>query len=72
MEEEQQQEQQEPKPHGGARQGAGRKAKGKDLGKLRMNFRLSKDVYEILQEQMDKTAYVEAAVREKYKRSKWY
>lgn len=54
-----------PKPkgqRGGARQGAGRKAKG-DNGTLRVGFRCSQDVYDILQQQIDKTAYIEAAIR---------
>jgi len=54
-----------PKPmskRGGARQGAGRKAKG-DNGTLRVGFRCSQDVYDILQQQIDMTAYIESAIR---------
>lgn len=63
-------EQNTPKPRGGKREGAGRKSKG-DNGTLRIGFRCSQDVYDILQQQPDKTAYIEAAIREKHKRESW-
>ena len=47
---------------GGVREGAGRKPKG-DNGTLRIGFRCSQDVWDILQEQVDKTAYIERAIR---------
>ena len=56
-----------PRTRGGKREGAGRKPKG-DTGTLRVGFRCSQDVYDILQAQEDKTAYFEAAIREKHKR----
>lgn len=56
-----------PKPRGGYREGAGRKSKG-DSGTLRVAFRCSQDVYDILQMQENKTAYFEAAIREKHRR----
>jgi hypothetical protein len=59
-----------PKPKGGKRDGAGRKSKGKE-GTLRVGFRCSQDVYDILQMQSDKTAYFEAAIREKYRRENY-
>ena len=66
MEEEQKQQ----KQRGGRREGAGRKPKGKS-GSLHIGFRCSQDVYDILQSKPNKTAYIEAAVREKYRRERY-
>ena len=52
---------------GGAREGAGRKPKATE-GSLRVAFRCSQDVYNILQLQPNKTAYIEDAIREKHRR----
>jgi hypothetical protein len=52
---------------GGAREGAGRKPKATE-GSLRVAFRCSQDVYDILQLVQNKTAYIEAAIREKHRR----
>lgn len=60
----------QPRPHGGARPGAGRKPKSK-AGPLHVSFRCSQDVYEILQRQTSKTAYIEAAIREKNRREQF-
>lgn len=57
----------EKKQHGGKREGAGRKSKGKE-GTLRIGFRCSQDVWDILQLQEDKTAYIERAIRSQWKR----
>ena len=54
---------------GGAGRGQGRKSKS-DGGTRHMGFRCSQDVYEILKMQPDKTAYIEAAIREKHKRER--
>lgn len=54
---------------GGKREGAGRKPKS-DNGQ-RIGFRCSQDVWDILQEKDDKTAYIEAAIREKHRRESW-
>ena len=59
-----------PKPRGGARNGAGRKSKSKSGETKRVAFRCSHDVWQILELQQDKTAYIEAAVREKWKRDR--
>ena len=60
------------KPKGGLRENSGRKAKSKEKGvTLRVGFRCSPDVYDILQMQEDKTAYIEAAIREKHRREQW-
>lgn len=63
-------EEQKKSKRGGKREGAGRKAKG-DAGTLRVGFRCSQDVYDILQQQPDKTKYIEKAIREKWKREHW-
>ena len=55
---------------GGKREGAGRKSKG-DLGTLRVAFRCSQDVWDILQQQPNKTEYIEKAIREKWRREHW-
>jgi len=52
---------------GGAREGAGRKPKATE-GSIRISFRSSQDVYDILQLVPNKTAYIEAAIREKHRR----
>jgi hypothetical protein len=52
---------------GGAREGAGRKPKATE-GSLRVAFRCSQDVYNILQLVPNKTAYIEDAIREKHRR----
>ncbi len=55
-----------PKPvgtHGGARPNAGRKPKGGEAGALRYSWRVSRDVWEILQLQDNKTAFIENAIR---------
>lgn len=62
MEEEQKEEKKQPKPKGGKREGSGRKSKGRE-GTLRVGFRCSQDVYDILQTQKDKTAFFESAIR---------
>lgn len=64
-------EKKEPKPRGGAREGAGRKSKSKSGETKRVAFRCSHDVWQILELQQDKTAYIEAAVREKWKHEQW-
>lgn len=57
------------KQHGGRREGAGRKPKSKDGAEsMRVAFRCSSDVWKILQLQENKTAYIEKAIREKYRR----
>ena len=63
-------EQKTPKPKGGARQGAGRKPKGNE-GTLRIGFRCSQDVYDILQQVENKTEFIEKAIREKWRRQNW-
>jgi len=55
---------------GGAREGAGRKPKAKE-GSLHIGFRCSQDVYDILQLVPNKTAYIEAAIREKHRREEF-
>lgn len=55
---------------GGARKGAGRKRKS-DEGDHHVHFRCSQDVYDILSFQKDKTAYIEAAIREKNRRDQF-
>ena len=55
---------------GGARKGAGRKPKT-TKGSFRVCFRCSQDVYDILSFQKDKTAYIEAAIREKNRRDQF-
>jgi len=57
---------------GGAGRGQGRKPKGSEYGALRFSFRCSKDVWDILQQQEDKTAFVEDAIREKKRREVMY
>lgn len=57
----------EKKSWGGVREGAGRKPKATE-GSLRVAFRCSQDVYNILQLQPNKTAYIEDAIREKHRR----
>ena len=52
---------------GGAGRGQGRKSKSEG-GTVRVAFRCSRDVYEILERQENKTAYIEAAIKEKNKR----
>ena len=52
---------------GGAREGAGRKPKATE-GSIRISFRSSQDVYDILQLVPNKAAYIEDAIREKYER----
>ena len=66
--EEEQKEVEHPKPKGGARPGAGRKAKGGESGTKYINFRASKDVWEILQLVGNKTEFIEKAIREKWRR----
>ena len=61
-------EQKETKSRGGAREGAGRKAKGGAEGTQRVAFRCSEKVWNILQIQKNKTAYIEAAILEKHRR----
>lgn len=63
-------EQKEKTTHGGRREGAGRKPKNKE-GVKRVAFKCSEDVYNILQIQDNKTAYIEAAIREKHRREQW-
>ena len=60
-----------PKPKGGAREGAGRKAKSKDGELHRIGFRCSQDVWDILQMVSNKTEFIEKAIREKWKRGTW-
>jgi hypothetical protein len=60
----------EKNQHGGARQGSGRKPKAKE-GSLRISFRCSQKVYDILQIQDNKTAYIEEAIIEKNRREQW-
>ena len=60
-----------PKPKGGKREGAGRKSKGRE-GTLRVGFRCSQDVWDILQQQEDKTAFIEKAIREKWRRAQYH
>lgn len=55
---------------GGKRENAGRKPKAKE-GSLRVAFRCSQDVYDILQLEDNKTAYIEAAIREKHRRDQY-
>ncbi len=57
----------EKKKHGGFREGAGRKPKAKE-GTFRIGFRCSKDVWDILQLQKEKTAFIEEAIREKWEK----
>lgn len=57
----------EPKTHGGKREGAGRKAKS-DVAH-RVTFRCASDVYEILKLEENMTAFIESAIRDKYRRS---
>jgi hypothetical protein len=71
MEEEKQEEVKQPKPRGGARKGAGRKAKGGEGGTHYVNFRASADVWEILQQQENKTDFIERAIKERYRRLNW-
>lgn len=52
----------EPRTHGGKRANAGRKPKGGDE-KLRFSWRCSRDVWEILQRQTNKTDFIENAIR---------
>lgn len=59
----------ENKNWGGKREGAGRKAKAE--GSFRVAFRCSQDVYNILQLEDNKTAYIEAAIREKHRRDQY-
>lgn len=56
------------KPKGGAREGAGRKAKSTDGELHRIGFRCSQDVWNILQTVENKTEFIEKAIREKYRR----
>lgn len=49
-------------PRGGARTGAGRKPKG-GTEKLHYGWRVSRDVWDILQQQENKTEYIEKAIR---------
>jgi hypothetical protein len=58
------------KPRGGARKGAGRKAKGKN-GTIMVTFRCSQDVYDILCQVENKTAYIEKAVRNQWRRDQY-
>ena len=51
-----------PRTLGGKREGAGRKPKGGDE-KLRYSWRCSRDVWEILQQQDNKTEFIENAIR---------
>lgn len=53
----------ERKQRGGAREGAARKSKGTE-GTLRVGFRCSQDVWDILQLQKEKPAFIEEAIRE--------
>jgi hypothetical protein len=55
------------KPRGGKREGAGRKPKGAN-GTLRFGFRCSQEVWDIIQRMEDKTAFVEQAIKEKWRR----
>jgi len=64
-------EKKQPKPRGGAREGAGRKAKGGINGTRHMGFRCSEDVYQILQMVENKTEFIEKAIREKWRRVGW-
>lgn len=64
-------EKKQPKPRGGAREGAGRKSKGGDSGTHHVGFRCSEDVYQILQMVENKTEFIEKAIREKWKRFGW-
>ena len=56
-----------PRTLGGKREGAGRKPKGGDE-KLRYSWRCSRDVWDILQRQPNKTDYIERAIRFYHKR----
>lgn len=56
-----------PRTLGGKREGAGRKPKGGDE-KLRYSWRVSRDVWNILQRQENKTDYIERAIRFYHKR----
>lgn len=65
-------EEKEKKPMGGRREGAGRKPKSRDGAESqRVAFRCSSDVWKILQLQENKTAYIEKAIREKYRRDSY-
>ena len=61
-----------PKPRGGRREGAGRKAKGGEEGTHRVAFRCSEKVWNILQLEENKTAYIEQAILEKNRREERY
>lgn len=64
-------EEQKPKKRGGYREGSGRKPKG-ITEKLTYTWRVSRDVWDILQLQSNKTDYIEAAIREKHRREERY
>lgn len=61
-------EEKEPKPRGGYREGSGRKSKGGAEGTRHVGFRCSEKVWNILQMQDNKTAYIEEAILEKKRR----
>ena len=59
-----------PKPRGGKREGAGRKPKSASGKTLRVGFRCSQAVWDILQQvDGDKTAFIEKAIKEKWRRA---
>ena len=66
------QENEEKKPRGGRREGAGRKRKGGEEETHHVSFRCGKDVWEILIRQPNKTEYIEAALREKFRRERYW
>ena len=66
-------EQKQYKPKGGKREGSGRKSKSGSGESKFVSFRCSKDVWDILQNAPDgRTAYIEAAIREKHRREERY
>jgi hypothetical protein len=57
---------------GGRREGAGRKRKSGQVETHHVSLRCSKDVWEILIRQPSKTQYIEAAIREKFRRERYW